>query len=259
VNLKAPYWLKDLNGAWIFYTLLPSVPKIEPGFNRIARFGPVIGIVIGGIQSIVWLLLNYLGWGEESLAFVCISIGFLITGGIHIDGLMDTADGIGAGKEKRLKAMKDSRVGAIGVMSLMILILIQSAALIELNSFAPLIMPLVCFWGRFSSLWAIWNFPYIQKEGKAGFHRKYWQGWNELKPTFIILMILLLFIQVLKIESIIKFNIILCIAIGLGPSIIIPQIIGRKMKGHSGDTYGASLVIVETLLLTLYAIVLPVI
>ena len=43
--------------------------------------------------------------------------GYLITGGLHIDGLMDTFDGIFAGKKKRLKAMKDSKVGSFGVQA----------------------------------------------------------------------------------------------------------------------------------------------
>ena len=51
--------------------------------------------------------------------------GIWITGGLHFDGLMDTADGIAAGPEKCLFAMQDSRVGASGVLALIIILLVQ--------------------------------------------------------------------------------------------------------------------------------------
>ena len=55
---------------------------------------------------------------------------------------MDTADGIGAGPSKRIEAMKDSRVGAIGVQSLVIILVLQIAAIIKLGFYAPFAFPI---------------------------------------------------------------------------------------------------------------------
>ena len=126
LNLKSiifptPRWLKDLSGAWIFYSILPPLPWPKPKFIRIARFAPIIGIIIGIIQSAFWIFLKNLGWNEVSVNLLIIGAGILITGGIHLDGLMDTADGFGAHPAKRLEAMKDSRVGAIGVQSIIVI------------------------------------------------------------------------------------------------------------------------------------------
>jgi len=60
--------------------------------------------------------------------------GYLITGGLHLDGLMDTFDGIFAGKKKRLKAMKDSKVGSFGVQSLVFITLIQIACILKIQN-----------------------------------------------------------------------------------------------------------------------------
>ena len=116
----------------MFYTILPQWPFVKPRFERIARFAPLIGLLIGFIQSFFWLLLRYFNWPTISVALISIAISICITGGLHIDGLMDTADGIGAGSSKRIEAMKDSRVGAIGVQSLVIILILQILSLIHI-------------------------------------------------------------------------------------------------------------------------------
>ena len=139
----------------MFYTILPQWPLIKPKFRRIARFGPAIGLIIGSLQSISWILLSHFNWPNISISLISIAISILITGGLHIDGLMDTADGIGAGPSKRLEAIKDSRVGAMGVQSLVIILILQIAAIIKLEFYAPIAFPLAAFWGRISQIFAI--------------------------------------------------------------------------------------------------------
>ncbi len=89
---------------------------------------------------------------------------------------MDTADGIGAGPSKRIEAMKDSRVGAIGVQSLVLILIIQIAAIIKLGFYAPFAFPLAAFWGRISQIFAIGNYEYIFKKESISFHQKHWEG-----------------------------------------------------------------------------------
>ena len=187
--LFPPTWLKDLAGAWVFYTVLPGFPWPKPRFHRIARFAPLIGVVIGAIQASFWLGLASLGWPQSALTVFVVAINALITGGLHLDGLMDTADGVAAGPKKCLKAMKDSRAGAIGVQALMLIILIQIACLLKLNSFAPIALPIANFWGRFSSIWAINNFTYLSSNKKKSMHHSHWKGIEEFKPSLIILSI----------------------------------------------------------------------
>ena len=119
-------------GSWIFYTTFPKIPLINPEFKNIAQFAPPLGIFIGTIQSYIFLFLTTNSWSIYASALICLASGYLITGGLHIDGLMDTFDGIFAGKKKRLKAMKDSKVGSFGVQALVFITLIQIACILKI-------------------------------------------------------------------------------------------------------------------------------
>ncbi|MFL0756259.1 MAG: adenosylcobinamide-GDP ribazoletransferase, partial [Prochlorococcus sp.] len=131
--MPAPSWLRDLAGAWVFYSVLPAWPLLKPRFERIARFAPWIGLVLGGLQSLLWLILTGANWPTAAVALLVIGLGAWLTGGLHLDGLMDMADGLAAGRERCLQAMEDSRVGASGVQALLVVVLIQIAALLRLG------------------------------------------------------------------------------------------------------------------------------
>jgi len=125
--------LADFAGAWVFYSVLPGLPWVEPSFQRIARFAPWIGLTLGVIQGGFWLLLTFLGWPSIAVAPLLLAFGIWFSGGLHHDGLMDTADGLAAGRSRRLEAMEDSRVGASGVLALAMVLLIEMGALIQLG------------------------------------------------------------------------------------------------------------------------------
>ena len=242
----------------MFYTIFPQWPLIKPRFKRIARFGPLIGLFIGLLQSFSWLLLRYFNWPNISAALISIAISILITGGLHIDGLMDTADGIGAGPAKRIEAMKDSRVGAIGVQSLVIILILQIAAIIKLGFYAPFAFPLAAFWGRISQIFAIGNYHYLLKNGSNSIHKKHWAGTlNEIKPSFAIICLgitFFIFATNLNLSTILL--VISCIFSGLITSILIPFLINKSLGGLNGDSYGAGLVITETTNLLILSIIL---
>jgi len=231
------------------------LPWVKPRFINIARFAPLIGLLIGSIQACIWLFLNALNWSNTSSALLVIALGSYITGGLHLDGLMDTADGLAAGKDRCLDAMKDSSVGASGVMLLAFSFFIQIGALIKLGDIAPYALIVSSFWGRCAPLWAIRNFPYIQsKSGSSGFHKLNWQGWKETIPAITIIIISLLVIAILPSLGIKKAIYFTFLLIGIIPSFLIPHLIGMRLKGHTGDSYGASLVITESINLLILGI-----
>jgi len=237
---------------------LPPWPFVKPKFTRIARFAPLIGIFIGFLQSLSWLLLKYFNWPNISIALISFAISVVITGGLHIDGLMDTADGIGAGPSKRIEAMRDSRVGAIGVQSLIIILILQIAAIMKLDLLAPFAFPLSAFWGRLSQIFAIENYEYIFKKESLSFHHEHWKGISkEIRPSLIILSIgIVFFLYLTNLNISNTLLLIYCIFSGLITSILIPHLINKYLGGHSGDSYGAGLVITETINLLLLSIIL---
>ena len=233
------------------------MPFISPKFKNIAQFAPILGFFIGLIQSLIYLLLRNNSWSVYASVPICLASGYLITGGLHLDGLMDTFDGIFAGKNKCLKAMKDSQVGAFGVQSLFFITLIQIACLIKVQNLIIIILPICLFWGRFSTLIYIDKFKYITLETKSISHKKYWNGFK--KESFISLIFICIFvIYYLTVNNPVQFIIqkTFLLFIGFFISYLIPKILGSKIGGFTGDACGASVVLVETTMLFIHAVLL---
>jgi adenosylcobinamide-GDP ribazoletransferase len=246
-----------LAGSWIFYTTFPKIPFINPEFKNIAQFAPPLGFFIGIIQSYIFIVLRANSWSIYASALICLASGYLITGGLHLDGLMDTFDGIFAGKKKRLKAMKDSKVGSFGVQSLVFITLIQISCLLKIQTQVITVLPICLFWGRFSNLFFIEKFKYMSYKKKSISHKKFWNGFK--KESLISNIFVLIFIanQLVSITSTtLLFKFLILILIGILLSYFIPNILGKKIGGFNGDACGASVVLVETAMLFMYAILL---
>ncbi|MGQ9779610.1 MAG: adenosylcobinamide-GDP ribazoletransferase [Bacillota bacterium] len=106
----------------------PFHPRPEE-LPRSVRMYPLVGLLIGGILASVYLLLV----GQAVLApgftgALLVAIEAFLTGGLHLDGLMDVADGFfsGGDRERILAVMKDSRVGAYGVLAAVFAVLLKS-------------------------------------------------------------------------------------------------------------------------------------
>ena len=239
----APPWLADLAGAWIFYTVLPPLPWPDPRFERIARFAPWIGLLIGALQALLWCGLADLGWSPVALAPLMITVAIRLSGGLHHDGLMDTADGLAAGSDRRLEAMEDSRVGASGVLALAVVLLLEFASLVQLGNRAPMALCLAGFWSRVAPLWAMSRFRYLRPDGSgtAAFHRQHGRpGWDAL-PALIVILGFSFSIPPLD------------LLIGAPVALLVAERLGRKLGGHTGDSYGAALVMTEAVTLLLLA------
>ncbi len=244
-------------GSWIFYTTFPKIPFINPEFKNIAQFAPTLGFFIGTIQSLIFLFFRTNSWSTYASALICLASGYLITGGLHLDGLMDTFDGIFAGKKRRLKAMKDSKVGSFGVQALVFITLIQLACILKIQNLIIFVLPICLFWGRFSNLFFIENFKYMSYKKKSISHKKFWNGFKKESLISIIFLLIFVVYQFVSITSqaiLIKFLILILLGIFLSYSI--PNVLGSKIGGFNGDACGASIVIVETAMLFMHAILL---
>ena len=238
----------------IFYTTFPKLPFISPKFENIAQFAPILGFFIGLVQSLIFLILRNNSWSVYASVLICLASGYLITGGLHLDGLMDTFDGIFAGKKKCLKAMKESQVGAFGVQSLFFITLIQIACLIKIQSQIILVLPISLFWGRFSTLIFIDKFKYLTLETKSIDHKKYWNGFKKECFVSVIFVFILIIFYLISYKSarLLTQNLFLLL-IGFFVSYKIPKILGNRIGGFNGDACGASVVLVETSMLFIHA------
>lgn len=120
-----------------FFTRLP-VPRwvghSASQLNQAARYFPLVGIVVGALSATVLALAAHC-LPLSVAVLLAMTAGILITGAFHEDGLSDFVDGMGGGftREKVLAIMKDSRVGAYGVIALVLALLMKFQLLLELT------------------------------------------------------------------------------------------------------------------------------
>ncbi|MER6386568.1 adenosylcobinamide-GDP ribazoletransferase [Streptomyces sp. NPDC001250] len=117
-------------------TVLPvRVHRWDRGAARAGMLtAPVAGLVVGGCAAGLGLLLLALGAGPLLAAVASVAVPATLTRGLHLDGLADTADGLGSGKpaEDALRIMKQSDIGPFGVITLVLVVLAQVAVLAQL-------------------------------------------------------------------------------------------------------------------------------
>ncbi|MFI8994773.1 adenosylcobinamide-GDP ribazoletransferase [Streptomyces sp. NPDC053542] len=95
---------------------------------------PLAGLVVGLCAAALGTALLLLGGGPLLAAVATVAVPAALTRGLHLDGLADTADGLGSGKpaDDALRIMKQSDIGPFGVIVLLLALLAQVAALHEL-------------------------------------------------------------------------------------------------------------------------------
>ena len=112
--------LESIVVAFAMYSKIP-MPKInwtKENMRYCMCFFPLIGAVIGAIEYGWYALAQYAGWGTDFRTAVLVLIPLIITGGIHMDGLLDTSDALSSWKtmEEKLEILKDSHTGAFAII-----------------------------------------------------------------------------------------------------------------------------------------------
>jgi adenosylcobinamide-GDP ribazoletransferase len=207
-------------------------------FGRSVKYFPLIGAILGIILVLInQLLTEYLPYigifiPPHVFAIVLIISNVLLTGGLTCDGFMDTMDGIfsGRSKDRMLEIMKDSRIGANGVMAFILLVILKWSLIMDIPPqgipTALFIMPLL---SRFAMVIAITVFPYARPDGIGKAFAQYAD-----KYTLCIASILtLLFVIPLgkqAIVSLITMSIV---------TLLFSGYVKKLIGGLTGDIYGA--------------------
>jgi adenosylcobinamide-GDP ribazoletransferase len=128
----------DLKVALVFYTRLPLAhdgPIAGADLARASWAAPVAGALVGALGAAAYGLAHMASLGPLPASGLALVATMAVTGGLHEDGLADTADGFGAGTtpEGRLAIMRDSRIGTYGACALVMSIGLRWAALASLG------------------------------------------------------------------------------------------------------------------------------
>ena len=233
---------------WIALQFLSSLPITLPGMpkpqelGRSLLFYPLVGALFGGVLWGVSALLA--GTPLMLHAALLLTVWVMLSGGLHLDGLADSADAWLGGfgdRERTLTIMKDPRSGPIAVVTLVLVLLLKFCALLALieqqQAMALLIVPLI---GRGALLGVFLTTPYVRAGGLGqalADHLPRKAGWWVLVLGAAVCVALAGYAGLWA----------LMLAI-LG-FVWLRRVMMRRLAGATGDTAGALLELLEVLML----------
>lgn len=229
--------------AFQFLTRLPLNVNITISDQRLGQsvlFYPFVGLVIGIILILVSPLLPQQTFALN--AAIILSVWVLLTGGLHLDGLADCSDAWAGGlgdKERSLAIMKDPAAGPFAVLILVLLLLLKWTALLSLLQLDKgldflFIAPLL---GRLSILILMLSTPYVRVNGLGSVMQEHLP---KLTAWLTVCAFLLLCFWLTNIYTLLSVFILI---------VLIRHLSIQRIQGVTGDVYGASVEMVETVVL----------
>ncbi len=242
------HWIqKQVSGFWTalqFLTIFPAPARIygNTGLGSSLWYFPLVGIFLGGILLALDQLFQ-LFLPEILIGALLLVTMVVLTGALHLDGLMDTCDGFAVrmSSDERLKVMADSHVGGFGVAGALCLLLVKFAAVVslpgELRAVGLILMPVIA---RGAVIYPILAFPSARKGGLGDlFKQETGRGMIYVTAFFT-----------LAFTSIFLFWIGPVLIAGVWLiSFILAKMLSRRLGGLTGDTYGAIIEVSEACIL----------
>ncbi|WP_422445231.1 adenosylcobinamide-GDP ribazoletransferase [Thermoanaerobacterium sp. DL9XJH110] len=226
---------------------LPQVAFDERKMGSSIAFFPLVGAFIGGILTIVYTVGHKFLSGQV-ISVLIVTAATIITGGMHIDGFADTMDGLfcGGDREKKLLAMKDSRIGTYGALGIALLILLKYSLINSLSKefvrSALITYPVISRW---IMTMAIVFFPYARDKGLGKVFFSYKSPRHFIVSSAIGLTAVFLVAGV--------YGLMAALAVFVSAFFFIVYTV-RQLGGMTGDTYGAINEVSEVVALFIYAI-----
>jgi adenosylcobinamide-GDP ribazoletransferase len=218
-----------------FLTILPldANHTTQEELGKSTSFFPLIGILIGSCLVMADLPLSAI-LPVEVLTLCAILFLCLLTGSIHLDGFADTVDGLsrGVGKEETLRIMRDPRIGVMGTIGVVLLLLGKVLALSGMPSAIRRRMyiagPAI---GRWAITLACATSCYAREVQGKGWPFVKFTTWREtgVSSLFVVGVSILLFGPS---------GLFLIASVGL-LSFLLNAVIKRRIDGVTGDTLGA--------------------
>ncbi|MBU4140706.1 MAG: adenosylcobinamide-GDP ribazoletransferase [Candidatus Omnitrophica bacterium] len=219
-----------------FLTSIPVRTKSAMDKNKLAGaavYFPLVGLLLGLILATANKLLYVLGLEELLANTLLVTLLIILTAGLHLDGLADTFDALLSRKARpeMLKIMRDSRIGTMGVLSLICIILLKLSLLCALDlKMMNVSLILMCLLSRYSLVLSMFSFPYVREEGKA---KVFIEGMNTKIFSLATAITLFCVLVLLGLKGLIPFIMVMLFTILTG------KFIAKKIGGITGDTLGA--------------------
>lgn len=257
--------IMPLIAALQFLTRLPipvQTPYTEDVFRRSTVYFPAAGLLIGGIVAGGGAILELASVFPAYVhAVLLLGVWVFLSGGLHLDGLMDTADGLMShrSRERMLEIMKDSRVGAMGVIACVFYVLLKASLLTALlsghdqgNGWEHLgVLAVIPVWSRAVMVLAIAGWPYAREGSGLG---QLYQTVRSRHVVWSMLLAGLMTAVVLRMPGGLGWAeaALGCAVLGAVSCFagwLFASAAARKLGGLTGDVYGAVNEIIELVLL----------
>ena len=247
-----------LNLALGFLTTLP-VPSLSneafaafpdlPG--QAFAWYPVVGALLGALLVCAGWLLQHSPLAPAVQAGLLLTLWVLLSGGLHLDGLLDTCDALFAPVpfERRLQILKDVHTGAFGVIGLVVLVGLKWSLLTQLvaqqRTTLWLGLGLAPIWGRWMLVWAAQRYPYARPSNTPSLGGAMRQGLGVRQLQIATLSVLLLLLLCLVVNRSALWSL-------TGPLVGLfgARWAANKLNGGlTGDVYGALCEVTELFVL----------
>lgn len=240
-----------------FLTALKFLTRIPAGrgrgsssaFHQSIAYFPLVGLLLGLLQAGAWQVLSYLV-PPPARAGLVLALAVFLSGGLHLDGFIDTMDGLFSGREREriLAIMKDTHVGAHGVTAVVTLLIVKYSLLVALPPgglwLASLPLPPLLVLAPLLSRWAmvpaLTSFPYARKEGLGTIF-----GAGEGRSLLFLATLLAILFSWLVMGWPGMALLALAGLVALGWCFSLQRLLG----GLTGDTYGALAELIEVVIL----------
>ena len=226
---------------------VPVAEATPRALARSAAFFPLVGAGLGLAVGALGLLAEPLLPQAPTVVLQMIAL-VLLTGGLHLDGLMDTADGVFGGRtrDRRLEIMRDSRVGAFGVLAAGLALLAQLVCLVELAPLPRMIaLVLALTVGRWAMALALGAFPSARADGLGASYEAGSGVWPAIVATTFAVAVAFWATAPAWPFALAALALALAVALAGG------RWLANRLGGLTGDTYGALCVVAETAVLYL--------
>jgi adenosylcobinamide-GDP ribazoletransferase len=205
--------------------------------------GTILGLTLAGLDGLLGLV-----WPPSFVNASLLVALILLTGALHLDGFIDTCDGLGGFKtpHERWEIMRDSRVGSFGVVGAICLLLLKYACLGSLAGASRLggliLMPVLSRWAVVCS---IFSFPSARADGLGRMFKEQ-MSWPGL--TLATLVTAVVSLGIFRMGG---------MALMLGVWLVamaLATFLSRRFAGLTGDTYGAIVEVTEVVALMLISL-----
>lgn len=217
-----------------FMTRIPVPLKIEYSpkiIGQAVKLFPLVGVLIGAILVATYFALTPFIDNPLVVALVIVLVDLLLTGGLHVDGLADTFDGLFSyrDRERILEIMKDSRVGANGALAMIFYVVAKVILLGELGWEYLILMPL------FARVTTVVHAGFGRYARSEGMGKSIVDETSKQGALFAFAMALVIGIGLVGLDA-------LWIGVSvLGFGLVSLHYIQKRIDGITGDTMGAAL------------------